>query len=300
MAKGAAAAKVEEEISLEQLYAGFTQEELAEFFETTGQAANLQDRTPILKVNYQDIADKTGREIKKGNFVLGQNGGEVEVEVDGNKELRIEDVGIDLGKNPKITVLTYGFKYVFYPKDKDKKKNCASQLVFDRRVEKAVGNNLGHECQSKGACPRRAEGVGKDDKCSCQWVVFCLVPLEDGTQQKAIMYVKGESYMPFQDYLQSAGTIPVFFAPTKLSTTMKREGTVNYFVIGFELLKNQPYQKEVVFSHRDLAKSTREGAELYKQQQLQKPAARVQIANKGEGRSVTTISDDDVTDIEFD
>lgn len=297
------AAKVEEEVemTLEDLYAGFSQEELAEFFDTTGQAANLRERTPVLKVNYCDIADKTGREIKKGNFVLSQDTSEIEIDVkdeEGNitKELRVEDIGIDLGKTPSITVLTYGFRYSYFPKDKDKKKICSSQIVFDSRKEAALGNNLGFECRSKEkVCPRRAEGVERDDRCGCQWVVFCEVPMPDGTREKAIMYVKGDSYMPFQDYVKSVGVTPIFFAPTKLSTKMEREGSVTYYIIGFEFLKNKPYPVLDIKANGALAKATREGAQLY-QQQLKSAPKQQQLAAKS---SVGTVSDD-VTEIEFD
>lgn len=298
------APKEETPFTLDDLYAGFTAEELAEFFGVTGQAANVRNSIPILKVNYCDIPDKAGNEIKKGNWVINQNSSEVEVEVvdeDGGKviETRVEDIGVDLGKTIQVTVLTYGYRYSYFPKDKDKKKMCSSQLVFDRNKEKAVGSNYGFECGPK--CPKRSKDGDQKDKCSCQWVIYVRVPMPDGSKLDAMLYAKGKSYMPFQDYVESAGTIPLFFAPTKLTAKMEREGSVTYFVLGFELLKEKPYPLLEVKENGAKAKEHRDGAELYKQQQIQNKASRqAQIADKNEGRSATLIKDEEIGDIAFD
>jgi hypothetical protein len=282
--------------SVEDLYAAFSSEELAEFLGATGQAANVRERTPILKINYCDIPDRNGKEIKKGNFVLGQNSSEVEVEVvdeEGNKskEKRIEDIGIDLGKAPSITILLSGIRYAFY--HSDKKKTCTSQITFDWRNDPPVGANLKHVCTAK-TCPRRAKDIDRAEKCGCQHVIFCEVPLEDGAKAKAIMYAGGASYVPFDDYLKQLG-VPVFMAPTKLSTTMEREGSVTYFIMGFEMQKNKPYEKSLIYGYRDLANATRTGVLTQRQQ-----SARPQIADKSEGRNAVLLKDDDLTDIAFD
>lgn len=276
--------------TVDDLYAGFSQEELQELLGVSGQATTFSmDKTPILKVNYSDLEDKEGRSIKKGNFVLNQNSKEIRKE-DG--DIYVEDVGIDLGKSPKITILTFGTKYSFY--SDDAKQRCSSQLIMDRG-EKPIGNTLGHVCNG-GTCPRRKEDVEKKEKCSCQYVVFCEVEV-DGTKHKALMYLKGLSYMPFSEYLKDAGTLPLFFFPTELTTKMDKQGSVTYYTIFPKLLKDQPFNQIERKENFDLAKQTKHAAETFKQQQLTQGNKKgsALLAGPNEGLGAT-----DVTDLPFD
>lgn len=322
MAKGTAAKETTEEtppkvtVSLEELYAAFSEDERAELLSVTGQdGMSTGEKTPTLKINYCDLADKNGKTIKKGNWVMFQDTSESTSEVvtinsDGEEETEeqviVEDIGIDLGKAPKITVFLAGFKYNYYPKDKDKKKFCSSQLVFDQFNETAVGSRLGFECRKKGACPLRAETCDPKDKCGCQWVVFCEVTLpESGEKVKAVLYLKGKSYFPFGDYLKEAGTTPLFFAPTKLTTSMERNEAVTYWIVKPVLLKDQLYPALEVKEYFNVAAATKAAAEAQKAKYAleQKKKNTTPIANKSEGSGAKQIShavaDDDVTDIEF-
>lgn len=279
--------------TLDDLFAGMTDAEKAELLAATGQANTAGgDKVPSLKVNYCDLPDKDGNEIKKGNFVFGQNPKEIQ----NGDDIVVEYIGLDLGKNPSITVLTYGQQYSFYSDDKNKR--CNSQLVLEMG-EKPVGNNLGFECRS-GQCPHRADGVDSKDKCSCQWVIFCEVETPEGPQ-KAIMYLKGKSFMPFSDYLKAAGTLPVCFFPTKLSNKMEKQGSVTYWVTTPTLDKENPYPQAKRLENATAAKEARKGAQEFKVQQLaQKSAPRqAQIADKSEGRFAREIANDNVDDIEF-
>lgn len=284
--------------TLDDLYAGFSPEEMAELLGVSGQASTFSmDKTPILKVNYADLEDKDGKSIKKGNFVLGQNSKEIRKD-DG--DICIEDVGIDLGKSPRITVLTFGMKYSYY--NDDAKQRCSSQLIMERG-EKPVGNTYGHVCNG-GTCPRRKEGVDKKEKCSCQYVVFCEVDVE-GTKHKALMYLKGLSYMPFSDYLKDAGTMPLFFFPTELTTKMDKQGSVTYYTVFPKLVKDQPFGQIERKANFDTAKQTKQAAETFKQQQLtqggNKKGAAL-LAGPDEGRGATNVNDlpfDNDEDIKF-
>lgn len=287
------------------LYAGFTDEEKAELLGVSGQANSLRgDKIPNLKVNYCDVPDREGRTIKKGNYVLGQNTSEIEVEVEGEDgpetELRIEDVGIDLGKAPRITVLFSGQQYSFY--HDDPKKRCSSQLILDNS-EVPIGNNLKKECRSKtDPCPRRAEGVDAKEKCSCQHVVFNEVKDSEGNTHKSVMYLKGKSYMPFSDYLKAAGINPVYFFPTKLTNKMEKQGSVNYWVTTPELLVNEPYPELERKANFQTAKEAKQGALDFKAQQEMKSRQK-QLGGRGAGSGVsqsTIIKNDDVVEIEFD
>lgn len=228
-----AVAAIEPEIDL---YEGFSDEERAKLLGLTGQAANAGfDKTPILKTNRfpMDIQDPEAPQVRMGNFVLGQV-----TKKEGDNDVIVE-IGTDLGANPDITVLKVGTKFNYMPKDR--KKWCQSQLVLDVG-ERPRGDRLGYDCKDK-SCPQRQESCKKDDKCSCQFVVFCEVTVAE-EKIDALMYFKGESFIPFSEYLQSAGKYPSFFFPTKLNTERKTNGTNVYWVISPELQKDRPYAPE--------------------------------------------------------
>lgn len=301
------AAKTEETANLPStdLYAGFSAEERAELLGVTGQINSLRgDKVPNLKVNYCDTPDKEGNTIKKGNFVLGQNSSETEVEVevtdeDGTRtetEPRVEYIGIDLGKSPKITVLTYGQQYSSYTDDP--KQRCQSPLILDS-FEVPVGHLMKKECRSKSdQCPRRADGA--KPKCSCQWVVFCVATDTEGKAHNCVMYVKGLSFMPFSDYLKSAGTNPVCFFPTRLTNKMEKQGQVPYWITTPELLLTQPYPELERRANFNLAKEAKLGAQEFKEQQAAKSRQKSLGSRGGGGERQIGKKNDDVVDVEFD
>lgn len=244
--KGAANTATEQE----DLFAGMSPEMIAEILAATGQAANFAfDKTPVLKINKYPIKDQKGNTVPMGNFVLGQ------VTKQEGKNTIVEFIGEDAGANPEITVLKVGSKFSYFPdplKVKDAKKHiCQSQLVLDPG-EKAVGDNLGFECMG-GKCPRRGKDVSKDDKCSCQYVVFVEVKIGDETRQ-ALMYFKGTSFLPFKAYLDSAGKFPMCFFPTLLTTEQQVNGTNVYWIITPVLQKDRPYPLPERMASLDMVK----------------------------------------------
>ena len=227
-------------VNLADLFEGMTPEEIREILGATGQATNTSfDKTPTLKVNKYPIKDAKGNSVPMGNFVYNQ------ITKQEGKNTIIEDIGIDCGANPEITIVKFGTKFSFFPdseKVKDAKKHiCQSQLVLDPG-EKAVGDNLGHECMSR-TCPRRAKNVLKDEKCTCQYQVFVQVKVGEDTKG-AIMYFKGTSFLPFKQYLDSAGKFPLYFFPTLLTTEQQINGTNIYWVVTPVLQKDRPYPLE--------------------------------------------------------
>lgn len=297
-------------MSFDELMASFSDAERSELTELSGQAANAgYDKIPILKINYNDLADVNGNKIETGRWVILQDTTKVEVEVvdeDGDKstEIRVADVGVDLGKSPKITIYCFGSMYSFYDEN-DKDNNCRSQLVFDPNKEKHVGNNLPYECRS-GKCPRRAKECAKDDKCGAQWVIFCNVTLPDGEKIDAILYAKGTSYIPFSDFIKELGTMPIQFAPVKLSTKMEISAQGKpYFVQGFKFMKDTPFARIECMANVDKAKDVKAGAQ--NNNAKHKPALEskgsagskpAQIVDKTSGSGaidVSTIEDDDIT-----
>lgn len=278
------------------LLAFMTDEEKAEMLTLTGQEANLRgEKIPTIKVNYSDTPDVNGNTIKKGNFVYGQSSKTVEVDVvdeDGDAaiEERMEDLGVDLGRIANITVLAYRQQYAFY--SEDAKQRCNSQIFGTG--ETPVGSTLKHECRG-GTCPRRKADVDKKEKCTCQYVVLCMVNV-DGEEKPAMMYVKGSSFMPFSDYLKSAGQFPLPYASTKMKTKQEKQGSVTYFTVTFELDTANPYAPEIRERNKGLAKDAISGLETFKAQQSQKKASR-QIVDKSAGAGavdVTQVSDDEI------
>lgn len=274
------------------LYAAFSPEELAEMLANTGQAGDIRtDKVPVLKTNYSDLEDKDGNSIKKGHFVYNQNSKEFE---DGD-DIKAEYIGVDLGKSPLVTILAYRQQYAYY--SDDPKQRCSSQIFGTG--EKPVGNNLKYECRAK-TCPRRADGVDRKEKCVCQYVVMGLVKIDEETKP-FMMYVKGKSFMPFNDFIKASGNTPLFFAPTRLSNKMEKQGAVTYFVSSFELLTDSMYPAIEARSYMSAAKSAIGTLEEFKKSQFQKAAA-AQIVDKSAGSKAVTyqqdISDDD--DIVFD
>lgn len=285
-------------VSIADLLSELSPEERAEVLALTGQDSQFS-RVPTLKINYCDVADIHGNTIRKGNYVFNQSAATKEVTVveDGEEvtEERMEDLGVDLGRSPSITVLAYWQQYTFY--SNDAKQRCASQLF--RGAEVPVGFNLKHECRS-GNCPRRGKDVGKDDKCSCQFVVHCLVDI-DGKPERAVMYVKGVGFIPFQDYLNTTGGIPLPYTATKLRNKQEKQGSITYFVPSFELDKTSLYPPEQRATNKQLALETVTAVDTQKNAAEQKQAAR-QLVGPSEGQKAIDVTQiqDDAEDIVFD
>ena len=266
----------------DDLFAGYSAEEKAELLALTGQAANLKgEKVPILKTNYSDLEDRAGNSIKKGNFVYNQNSKEY---TDGD-DIKAEYIGVDLGKSVEMTVLAYRQQYAYY--NDDAKQRCSSQIFG--QGEKPVGNNLKHVCNAK-TCPRRADGIDRKDKCSCQYVVMGTVQVAEETKP-VMMYIKGNSFMPFGDYLKRAARTPLFWAPTKLANKMEKQGAVTYFVTNYELLTDKMYAQIEQRDNMGKAKEAISGLEEFKSSQFQKSAAS-QIVDKSAGAKAITYQQD--------
>lgn len=246
------------------LWAGFSEEEIKQMRDVTGQSANFtMDRTPVLKINKFPVEDKEGRSVKLGNFVLGQ------VTKQEGENTTCENIGKDFGPNPEITVLKFGTKFSYFPKDKDRNKICQSQLVLNPG-EIATGDKLGYACAS-GKCPRRAKDLQKDERCTCQYVAFVEVGPE---REKALMYFKGTSFLPFKAYLDEAGKFPLFFFPTVLETERKINGTNVYWIINPRLQKDRPYPVEARKELFDTAKGIDEAVREFEAQRKLNNAGR--------------------------
>jgi hypothetical protein len=111
-----------------------------------------------------------------------------------------------------------------------------------------------------------------------------------------MMYIKGASYFPFNDYLKAAGPIPLYFAPTKMKTTVEKQGAVTYYPLTLTLDIPNAYPA----IERDGFKEQMKGAvaqmDEHKKMAIQKSASK-QIVDKSEGPksedAINNIADDD-------
>lgn len=294
----------------EDLFAGMTPEQIQEILELTGQTANAgYDKTPVLKINQfsSDIQDniEESKRVKMGNFVLNQS-----TEKDGDNDV-IKEIGEDCGAKPEVTILKVGQRFNYFPKNKDKKQICQSQLILDVG-EQAVGDKFGYNCKDK-SCPMRDENRDKEDRCKCQYEVFLLVGPE---KKPAKFFAKGESFIPFSKCIEDAGKFPMFFYPVILTTEKKTKGTNTYWVITPELQKDRPYPAperiELMNQVKDLDAAVRgneskrkllaAGRKTEAQKQLP-PGMTMESPNKSGGGSAlggADVSDAEFADIKFD
>jgi hypothetical protein len=227
-----------------------------------------------VRINYQERKDLNGVKIPKGHWVLGQRMGVQ------NGEQVLEEAGVDLGEVLECVILKCGTQYSYVP-DKKKRpgaKRCSSQVITDPFNETPIGSDLKKNCKEKGACPRRAEGIDKDDKCSCQHVVFVRLPagtkLPDGSDcPVAMLYIKGESFIPFKDFVgKELAGLPVSFITTvKMTPEEKYHGSVVYFVLNFA--KGSPVPAIEFRQSAEMVQSISKDLDTYKAQQAQKLTA---------------------------
>lgn len=273
-----AAAGQQEELLKMYEEMGLSPEEIAELLDLTGQSTVYNiDKTPVLKINKFGIDDVNGKSVKMGHFVLGQIAKEKNGEVE-----EIEEIGEDFGPKPEITIIKFGEQFTFFPKNKDKNQICNSQIVLEPG-EKAIGSRLGHECKD-GTCPKRNNDLDKDERCSCSVIAFCEVTNKEGEKKKALMYFKGTSFMPFQDYVKDAGKFPLFFAPTILETERKINGNNVYWIIKPRLLKERPYTAEDRMINFSVAKEINSNVrEFEAQRKLRAQEQRRQLPGRSAG-----------------
>lgn len=225
---------------LQEMMDMLSPEERANLASLTGQnSSGGGTKTPVVKINYQEIADVNGVEIPKGNFVLGQKSDVID-----GKEV-LTSAGTDLGKELNCVVLKTGTQYSFW--SGNAKLRCSSQIICERG-EVPMGYNLKNVCNDK-SCPRRKDDCAKDERCISQYIAYLRLPagtkLPDGTDCPiAMMYIKGTSYMPFKEYMEAGlKGIPSIAVTTKFSVAKDKKGSTVFFVLGAE--KGSPVPTEV-------------------------------------------------------
>lgn len=236
--------------NLDDILKDLTEEQRAEILQMTGQAQNVKfDKTPTLKINGEHKADVNGNKIEIGNWVLGQV-----IKTGQDKKKIIENIGVDCGPDPDIIIYKVGRQYSYW--NDDKNKRCNSNIVCEPGDKPFGQGALSYQCNAKeNGCPRRAKDCAKGDRCPAQQVVFATV-----NGQPCMLYVKGDSYMPFSEYLDSFGTMPYFAFHTKLTKEEASKGATEYFILrptrGAQM--NAIEFKENVEMAREIAKNVKE------------------------------------------
>lgn len=170
------------------------------------------NKVPILKINYDDES-----KYEKGAWVVGQ-----EKDNDGN----ITNEG-SLVKG--LVILIVMNRYNYYNQT-DSSKNCSS--TYHEPFAVVRGFKHGYVCGK--TCPYRAEDAAP--RCKAQKVVFGVAFTEDKKAIDCISYIQGDSYMPFNDYMESMVKVktkdglykfPPFAFMTALGSEKKKnKGTV--------------------------------------------------------------------------
>lgn len=177
----------------------------------------------ILKINYED-----GLEIPKGSWVLGQK--------------RENNKIVDPGKEIKyIIIQRVMYKYFFIIPEKN--ILCQSKYLKNPK-EEAYGTYFKNNCKY---CEYRKNSK---NQCKFQAVIFCLAIVDKTKVEDAIIFIKGDSFMPLINFLkescrqrivekgnESEINVPYFSYLTELSTKEKRNKSVNYYVASFKKVK---------------------------------------------------------------
>jgi len=263
-------------------------EERAALKQMTGQdQGGGGSKTPIVKINYREKTAQDGTKIAKGNFCVGQKN----ATVDGKTVMLT--AGTDLGSELTAVILKKGQQFSFW--DNDAKKRCSSQVICERG-EVPTGYNLKNVCNDK-SCPRRKDGIDKGDKCTCQYVVYLRLPagtkLPDGTPcEVAMMYIKGNSYMPFQTYMETElKSIPSIAVNTVLSTEECEQGATLFYELKFA--KGAPVTKEVFTENFQMVSGINKQLVEYKEEQAKKMLEGPKDSSGGSSYGNATVVNDD-------
>jgi hypothetical protein len=281
MAKEKAAAETTELTTFDpSLLDGLTAEEIAELYGTTGQEAvgGSFEKVPSIRVNKYAKKDVNGKSIPVGEWVYNQR-----IKVEGDKKT-CEDIGESLGLEPVVIIHKVARQYSFW--NEDAKLRCNSQILL-ASGDVPIGNNLGFNCSAKEECPRRAKGAAKTERCSCQLVIAGTV---DG--KPFLNYIKGESFIPVQDYISSLGQTPIFAVKTRLKYEEKSKGENDYYVWKPE---SAGMVSQIEFrANFDQAKEVHKNMEAFRAQQMKKANQKsIGHVTKDSPANVTIVNSED-------
>ncbi len=174
-------------------------------------------RVPIIRINYDPES-----KIERGAWIIGQ-------EKDNSGNI------INEGKRVKgFVILEVKRRYNLYDQLNNDNNCCSPMFDYGEEVR---GNKHGYVCGK--TCPRRDKETFGAATCKAQYVPFGMAITDDNEAIFARAFIQGASYMPFQEYLDTAKVfvaegkswkLPTYAFMTLLSSKKESNKGTTYFV----------------------------------------------------------------------
>jgi len=209
------------------LYNGMTPDQLMAAMGVQEQQST-GNRLPLLKVNYQDEDDQ-GNELKKGIFALAMPNETV------------------YGKDVTIRVFADYMQYLDYDPDEQAVMNkTIIHRVGDEPIDELGGIRCGKPT-SKELRDADPDTKAKYKNITCFRYLYAKVTMADAqtgagdaveiVDQPVLLRLKGASFLSFSnDVIEPCKNQKIKFmqVESKLATTRQKNGSVTYFITGFE------------------------------------------------------------------
>jgi hypothetical protein len=209
------------------LYNGMTPDQLMAAMGVQEQQST-GNRLPLLKVNYQDEDDQ-GNELKKGIFALAMPNETV------------------YGKDVTIRVFADYMQYLDYdPEEQAVMNKTIIHRVGDEPIDETGGIRCGKPT-SKELRDADPDTKAKYKNITCFRYLYAKITMADAqtgagdaveiVDQPVLLRLKGASFLSFSnDVIEPCKNQKIKFmqVESKLATTRQKNGSVTYFITGFE------------------------------------------------------------------
>jgi hypothetical protein len=209
------------------LYNGMTPDQLMAAMGVQEQQST-GNRLPLLKVNYQDEDDQ-GNELKKGIFALAMPNGTV------------------YGKDVTIRVFADYMQYLDYdPEEQAVMNKTIIHRVGDEPIDETGGIRCGKPT-SKELRDADPDTKAKYKNITCFRYLYAKITMADAqtgagdaveiVDVPVLLRLKGASFLSFSnDVVEPCRNQKIKFMQieSKLTTTRQKNGSVTYFITGFE------------------------------------------------------------------
>lgn len=210
------------------LYNGMTPDQLMAAMGVQEQQQSTGNRLPLLKVNYQDEDDQ-GNELKKGIFALAMPNETV------------------YGKDVTIRVFADYMQYLDYdPEEQAVMNKTIIHRVGDEPIDETGGIRCGKPT-SKELRDADPDTKAKYKNITCFRYLYAKITMADAqtgagdaveiVDVPVLLRLKGASFLSFSnDVIEPCRNQKIKFMQieSKLATTRQKNGSVTYFITGFE------------------------------------------------------------------
>lgn len=210
------------------LYNGMTPDQLMAAMGVQEQQQSTGNRLPLLKVNYQDEDDQ-GNELKKGIFTLAMPNETV------------------YGKDVTIRVFADYMQYLDYdPEEQAVMNKTIIHRVGDEPIDETGGIRCGKPT-SKELRDADPDTKAKYKNITCFRYLYAKITMADAqtgagdaveiVDVPVLLRLKGASFLSFSnDVIEPCRNQKIKFMQieSKLTTTRQKNGSVTYFITGFE------------------------------------------------------------------